>query len=361
MTGEHRIVVLGAGYAGLSAAGKAARARGARVTVIDTRAELVERVRLHQALTGQRIPSWQLGELLERKGIEFIRGRVVEIDPAARLVHLEGDWSLSYDSLVYALGSKADTGAVPGATEHAYPVATPEDVARVPALSGRVAVVGGGSTGIETAAELAEARPDLDIHLVSSEDPGAWLSPKAHNHIRKTLDRLGVRVHAGEKVAAVTATGLELVDGTHLPAETVLWATGFAVPAVAARSGLAVDARGRILVDAELRSRSHPEIYVAGDSAVMPGPGGREMRMACATAQPSGKYAAAALTARLAGKEPAPNNARYIAQCISLGRHDGVFQRVHADDSLAGTVLTGRTAAWVKERIVRGAGWAARP
>ncbi|WP_067574858.1 NAD(P)/FAD-dependent oxidoreductase [Nocardia acidivorans] len=361
MTEAHRIVVLGAGYAGLSAAKRAARARGARVTVVDARAEWIERVRLHQALAGQSIPHRDLAEMLERKGIEFIRGRVLDIDPAARRVRLEGEWSLAYDSLILALGSFADTGAVPGATEYAYPVATPEDVARVPALSGRVAVVGGGSTGIETAAELAESRPELEIHLVSSEEPGGWLSPKAHNHIRAALDRLGVCVHAGAKVAAVTATGLELVDGAELPAETVLWTTGFAVPEVAARSGLAVNARGRVLVDPELRSLSHPEIYVAGDSAVVAGPAERALRMSCATALPTGKFAAAALTARLAGKEPAPWKFRYHFQCLSLGRRDGVIQFVHADDTPARTVLTGRAGAWFKEQIVSGAVKLARP
>lgn len=355
MTGAHRIVVLGAGYAGLSAARQAAKAKGVRVTVIDARPELVERVRLHQALTGQDIARWDLGELLERKGIEFVQARVRAIDTAERVVRLEGDWSVSYDSLIYALGSHADTSAVPGATEYAYPIATPEDVARIPALSGSVAVVGGGSTGIETATELAEARQDLEVHLVSAEEPGAWLSPKAHGHIRAVLDRLGVRVHSGSKVAAVTARGLELVDGTALDAETVLWTTGFAVPEIAARSGLAVDARGRILVDAELRSRSHPEIYVAGDAAVVAGPAERDLRMACATALPTGKYAATALTTRLAGKTPAPWRFRYHLQCISLGRKDGVVQFVRADDFPARTVLTGRTGAWVKEQIVNGA------
>ncbi|WP_327142575.1 NAD(P)/FAD-dependent oxidoreductase [Nocardia sp. NBC_01327] len=361
MTGEHRIVVLGAGYAGLAAARQAARARGVRVTVIDTRTELVERVRLHQLLAGQQIPRWNLREMLERKGIQFVQGRAIDIDTAARQVRLEDAPPVSYDSLVYALGSVADVGGVPGVAEYAHSVATPEDVRRASALSGRVAVVGGGSTGIETATELAEARPDLTVLLVSAEEPGAWLSDRARTHIRAVLERLGVEVHAGAKVAEVTADGLELVGGARLSAETVLWTAGFAVPELAARSGLAVDPRGRVLVDDELRSRSHPEVYAVGDSAVMTGPEDRELRMACATALPAGKYAATALTARLARKTPAPRRFRYVLQCVSLGRRDAVVQFVHADDSPARTVLTGRTAAWVKEQIVRTAGSSARP
>ncbi|MEU6584488.1 FAD-dependent oxidoreductase [Nocardia sp. NPDC046763] len=353
MTGEHRIVVLGAGYAGLSAARQAAKAAGARVTVVDARTEFVDRVRLHQALAGQQVPRADLRKMLAGKGIEFVQGRVERIDAVARRIALADGGSLGYDTLVYALGSAGDRSAVPGAIEFAHSVAVPEDIARVPALSGRIAVVGGGATGIEVASELAESRPDLLVSLISADEPGGWLSAKAHNHIRAALDRLGVRVLTDAKVAAVAADGIALVGGEHVPAETVLWTTGFAVPRVAAESGLAVDPRGRILVDEELRSRSHPDIYAIGDAAVIAGPDGRDLRMACATAIPAGTYAATAIAARLRGKAPAARKYRYVFQCISLGRHDGVIQFVHADDSNARTVLTGRTAAWFKEQIVR--------
>lgn len=361
MTEEHRIVVLGAGYAGLSAAQRAAKVRGARVTVIDARADFVERVRLHQALTGQSVPRWNLRERLERKGIEFVQGRATRIDPRARQVEVDGGWEIAYDSLVYALGSVADSATVPGVAEYAHTVATPEDTARIPALTGRVAVVGGGSTGIEVAAELAETRPDLTVELVTSEEPAAWLSDKASAHVAKVLDGLGVRVRSGVKVVEVTPTGLTLTDGDYLEAETVLWTTGFAVPDLAARSGLAVDPRGRILVDATMRSQSHPEIYAAGDAAIIPGPGDRDLRMSCATALPTGTHAAASIAATLHGKQPSPLRFRYHFQCLSLGRKEGVIQFLEPDDTPTGRVLTGRSAAWFKEGIVRVAGSAARP
>ncbi|UFS94167.1 NAD(P)/FAD-dependent oxidoreductase [Nocardia huaxiensis] len=357
MTAEHRIVVLGAGYAGMSAAKRAAKARGARVTVVNARPEFVQRVRLHQTAVGQRVAQWDLRETLEAKGIEFVQARVTDIDPAERRVRLDDGRALAYDSLIYALGSAADRSQVPGAVEFAQSVATLEDTRRIPELSGRVAVVGSGATGIETAAELAEARPDLTVLLVGSEEPGAWLSEKARAHIRSTLARLGVQVLTG-KVAQVHPDGLELVDGARISAGTVLWTTGFVVSEVAARSGLAVDARGRVLVDGELRSTSHPEVYAIGDAAVMHGVDGREMRMACATAIPAGQYAGRALATRLRGKQPAPYKGTYIAQCISLGRRDAVFQRVKADDSMTGTVFTGRTGAWFKEMIVKSTEWA---
>ncbi|WP_280478315.1 NAD(P)/FAD-dependent oxidoreductase [Nocardia asiatica] len=362
MTGQHRVVVLGAGYAGLAAARRLARtARDARITVVDAHTSFVERVRLHQQAAGQHIPTWDLRESLERKRIDFVNDRVTDIDTAAKRVVLDSARALEYDSLIYALGSIADVESVPGVAEHACSVATLEDVRALPTAGGPVAVVGSGATGIELAAELAESRPGTRVLLIGSEEPGAWLSPRAQAHIRRTLERLGVEIRSGAKVIEVSPAGPRLADGSLVEAAATVWTTGFRVPDLAARSGLAVDSDGRVLTDATLRSVSHPDIYAAGDAAVIAGPGGRDLRMACATALPTGKYAADAVVARMRGREPEEFRFRYVLQCLSLGRRDGVVQAVRADDAPARTVLSGRTAAWVKERIVRSAAWAARP
>ncbi|WP_338768987.1 FAD-dependent oxidoreductase [Nocardia vulneris] len=362
MTGQHRIVVLGAGYAGLAAARRLARkARGAEITVVDPRKHFVERVRLHQQAAGQRIAAWDIGELLARKEIGFVRARATAIDPAGKRVLLDTGTELGYDTLVYALGSIADLDGVPGVAEHAYSVATPEDADRFVAPDGTVVVVGGGSTGIELAAELGESRPGRRVLLLGSEAPGAWLSPRAQAHIRRVLERLGVEIRSDAKVIEVTAAGVRLADGTLVEAAATVWTAGFRVPDLAQRSGLAVDGMGRVRTDATLRSISHPEIYAAGDCAVMAGPGDRPLRMACATALPAGRQVADAIAARLRGAQPRPLRFRYVGQAMSLGRRNGIIQSLHADDSPAGFILTGRTAAWVKERVVRGAARQTRP
>ncbi|WP_378734430.1 NAD(P)/FAD-dependent oxidoreductase [Nocardia brasiliensis] len=362
MTGQHRIVVLGAGYAGLAAARRlASKARAAEITVVDARASFVERVRLHQQAAGQQISRWDLGELLANKNIHFVRARATRIDTEAERVLLDSATALDYDTLVYTLGSIADPNGVPGVAEHAYLLATPEDADRFTAPRGAVVIVGGGATGIELAAELAETQPDSRVMLLGPDEPGAWLSPRARAHIRRVLERLGVEIRSDAKVIEVTEDGVRLADGALIEAAATVWTAGFGVPDLAARSGLSVDRVGRVLTDASLRSLSHPNVYAAGDSAVIAGPGGQELRMACATALPTGKYAADAIATRLRGGEPGPLRFRYAVQCLSLGRRDGLIQLLHADDSPRRTVLTGRTAAWVKEAVVRGAGWAARP
>jgi NADH dehydrogenase len=364
MTEQHRIVILGAGYAGLAAARRLARTtRDAHVTVVDARASFVERVRLHQYGAGQSIPEWDLRELLEPKRIHFVRAWASGIDTVSRQVILDGAAALDYDSLIYALGSTSDATAVPGVAEHAYSVATPEDSEslRTGIPAGRIVVVGSGATGIELAAELAECHTDSRVVLVGSDAPASWLSRRAREHVRRVLERLGVEIRSDAKVIEVTPDGVRLADGSVLEAAATVWTAGFGVADLAERSGLAVDGHGRVLTDETLRSVSHPEVYAAGDGAVVVGPGGRDLRMACATALPTGKYAADAVVARLAGREPRALRFRYHFQCISLGRHDGVIQFLHSDDSPGRTVLTGRTAAWFKEQIVQGARRAARP
>ncbi|TDP42923.1 NAD(P)/FAD-dependent oxidoreductase [Nocardia ignorata] len=371
MTGQHRIVVLGAGYAGLAAARRLARtSRDTTITVVDSRAEFVERVRLHQEAAGQRIKRWELRKLLERKGAEFVQARVSGLDPVTKQVHLEelagspegagrrpsniGEWSLAYDTLVYALGSAADRSGAPGVAEYARSVATPEDVRALP--EGRVIVVGSGSTGIELAAELAESQSYSAVTLVGADEPGAWLSTRAVESIRATLTRLGVEIRSSAKVVEVLPTGVRLADDTVIEAESVVWTAGFTVPDLARSAGLAVDDHGRIRTDATLRSISHPDIYAAGDAALIAGPGDRPLRMACATAIPAGGYVARAIVARAKGDEPEPMNFRYQLQCLSLGRRDAVIQVLNADDTPGARVIRGRTGALVKELIVRGAG-----
>ncbi|MGH3833560.1 MAG: NAD(P)/FAD-dependent oxidoreductase [Pseudonocardiaceae bacterium] len=337
----HRIVVVGAGYAGLTAAVRAAgqlRSAEARVTLVNAAAGLVERVRLHQVAAGQRVPDLALRDALRGTGVEFVLGRVRSVDPDGAEVWIDepdGPHVLGYDTLVYALGSMADVQGVAGVSDHALTVAGFDDAkelsSRVSALAAEGAilgVVGGGATGIEVATELAESYPS--------------------------------DVRDDAKVVEVHPDGVVLADSDCVGVDAVLWTTGFRVPSLARDAGLSVDGHARVLVDDTLRSLSHPNVYAVGDAAVVRGPDGRELRMACATAIPAGRRAADAIVSRLAGRGAAPLRFRYLVQCLSLGRRDGVIQFLHADDSPRDGVLTGRAAALFKEAIVRGAAWTAR-
>ncbi|GAA1334997.1 NAD(P)/FAD-dependent oxidoreductase [Saccharothrix algeriensis] len=352
-----RIVVVGAGYAGLAAAKLAARWTGARVTLVNDRDRFVERVRLHQLAAGQPLPDRPLADLLRGSGVHLVVDRVTGVDPLAREVRLTAG-ALGYDRLVYALGSHADLDSAPGVREHAHAVATEEDAKRLRAAlpgSRAVAVVGGGLTGIEAAAELAESHPRLRVELVTDGVLGAALSTRAQRYLRRVFDRLGVRVREHTRVREIDARGFTSADGTRVAADAVVWTAGFRVPDLARAAGLAVDGAGRVLVDQHLTSVSHPEVTALGDAAAIRRPDGLELRMACATGIPTAQRAVRALADRMRGLEPGPFRFSYLNQCVSLGRRHGLIQFVRGDDTPRDAVLTGRLAARYKEAVVRGA------
>ncbi|MFD7665711.1 NAD(P)/FAD-dependent oxidoreductase [Streptomyces sp. NPDC059788] len=359
----HHLVVLGAGYAGLVAAkGAARRLRrhgGVRITLVNASSRFVERVRLHQLAAGRPLRDLPLHTLLAGTGIELVVARATAIDAAARTVRLDtAPYALTYDTLVYALGSTADTTTVPGAAEHTSAVATHQDAARLRARTadtwGPLAVAGAGLTGIETAAELAEAHPGRTVHLVTQGQLGPGLSERGRRYLRTALGRRGVDLREHTRVREVAAHGLVLADGGELPADTVVWTAGFRVPGLARAAGFAVDDRGLVAVDPTLRSLSHPEVFAAGDAVAAYGPGGVASRMSCQTGLPMGAYVARSVAASLTGRTPDPLRLRYVWQNISLGRHDGLTQFTRPDDSPVGAVLTGRASARFKEAVTRG-------
>ncbi|MFG3708338.1 NAD(P)/FAD-dependent oxidoreductase [Micromonospora sp. NPDC047670] len=360
----HRIVVAGAGYAGLTAANRMARrlrGTGTTVTLVNARDRFVERVRLHQLAAGQRLRDLPLRDLVRDTGVRLVVADVTAVDPAARTVRLgAAPYRIEYDTLVYALGSVADLDGVPGAAAHAFAVASFDAAVRLrdhladdPPRTGVLAVVGGGLTGIETAAELAEAHPARRIALVTAGALGEGLSARGGEYLRRALRRVGVAVHEGTSVTEVTDRGLVLGGGTDLAADAVVWATGFRAPALAREAGFGVDARGRITVDDTLRSTSHPQVYAVGDAAALPTPDGRTSRMSCQTGLPMGGSVADIVVARLAGREPGPARVRYVWQNISVGRRDGLTQFVRSDDSPVAATLTGRASARFKETVTR--------
>ena len=350
-----RVLVLGGGYGGQLAAQSIARRTDAAVTLVNDGDHFVQRVRLHQLATGQHVASPRYADLLAGTGVAFVDDRVVGLDPVAHRVALRDGGSLDYDVLVLALGSHT---AVP---QHAHDVSTAVGAARLAtALADgprRIAVVGAGLTGLETATELAEGHPDTTTTLITAGELGDDLSARGAAHVRRVVTRLGIRLVERAEVTAVHPDGLTLADGTAEAADVVVWTVGFVVGDLAARAGLAVDAHGRVLVDAALRSTSHPDIVAVGDAAAAVASSGEVVRMACATTIPAAQRGAHTVAALLAGHEPRPFGYRYAIRCVSLGRRDGLVQVVHGDDRPRDLVLTGRAAARIKEAIVAGTLW----
>lgn len=143
-----RVAVLGAGYAGVTAAKLIPKKSNAAVTLINDHDRFQERMRNHQLATGQRLRDVPLRDLLKHTRIRLVIDRVTRIDPEARQVELASEAEpVGYDTLIYALGSHADQDAVPGAAEHATAVATAEHAQQLRdrvSSAGTIAVVGAG-------------------------------------------------------------------------------------------------------------------------------------------------------------------------------------------------------------------------
>ncbi|GGQ06280.1 NAD(P)/FAD-dependent oxidoreductase [Streptosporangium pseudovulgare] len=371
---KHRIVVLGAGYAGAYVAGNLVRRLSpadTEITVVNAVPDFVERLRLHQLAAGQKIEAPKLADVFADTGIRLCLARVTAVDPERQAVAIAdaggGGDELGYDTLVYALGSHGDVEGVPGVAEHAFDIAGRPSALRLrerlDSLDGRgeggsVVVVGDGLTGIETATELAESRPGLSVTLIARGELGARLSSGARNHLRQACDRLGVTVLEHTSVETVEATRVLCADGTALASDATVWTAGFAVSPIAAAGGLEVARNGQIIVDRTMRSVSHPNVYAIGDSAYAIGDNGRPLPMSCASAGSTGRQATDAIVGRLTGGKIANAKLDYPGNHISLGRRDGILQPVNDEAQAKPTYVGGRKAARIKTGILKLSLWA---
>ncbi|WP_454198418.1 NAD(P)/FAD-dependent oxidoreductase [Nocardia sp. Marseille-Q1738] len=367
---KHRIVVLGAGYAGAFCAGYLARQLHSddfEITVINAEPDFVERLRLHQLAAGRELRLRPLAEVFAGTGIRLRVARVTELDVEHRTVTVvdgEGIDRLGYDTLLYALGSSIAEHGVAGVAEHAFHVAARPAALRLRARldelgeEGKVLVVGGNLTAIEAVTEIAESRPGLRVGLATSGEVGGWLGPKARRHLLRAFDRFGITVHEHTTIERVEPSVAVAADGAVFASDATVWAAGFAVHPIAAASGLAVVPNGQITVDRQMRSVSHPDIYAAGDSAFVIGDNGLPYPMSCASAGYTGMQATAAIVGDLTGRKIKATALTYVGNHISLGRKDGIFQLVDGDARSKPGALCGRSAARVKSAIVATSGWA---
>jgi NADH dehydrogenase len=356
MTGNTDVVVIGGGYAGVMAANRLMQCDDVTVTLINPRPTFVHRIRLHQVVGGSHDVVVDYREILA-EGVRRVVDNAARIDAAERSVAVAAGGTVGYDYLIYAVGSGSADPSVPGAAEFAYPIASLEEAQRLRSVldaapaTAAVTVVGAGTLGIETVAELAEA--GRTVTLVCGEVLGPYLHPRVRRSVAKRLAKLGVTVIEGPdaKVTAVARDAVRLGDGRELPSTVTIWTAGFGVPDLAARSGLSTDALGRLLTDETLTSVDDVRIVAAGDSAA---PSGLPLRMSCQAAGPLGAHAADTVLSRIAGAQPAFINVGFFGLCVSLGRRAATVQLASKDDTANRFSIGGRLAVKIKESSYKG-------
>lgn len=362
------IVVAGAGYAGLLAAVRLAgklRNQAVALTLVNDSDRFVERLRLHQYAANRPITQRAIADILEGTGIEFVRGRVVGIEPAARTIVVEAAHEtqrVGFDKLIYALGSTIEQDRVPGVREHAYTL-TPAgprsaDALRsaLPVLNqehGRLVICGAGATGIEATAEFADGYPDVQVELYTRGAFASYWNGPVSSYMRRSLEERRVVIHEHTTVTALRANALVTASGETIPFDVCLWSGGFAVPRLAREAGLAVNARGQVLIDPFMHSISHPDIYAIGDAASPVEMPGVPVRMAAVTAAFMGAHSADCIAAELQGKTPQPFSFVYPGQGIALGKRNAIGFNNYPDDKPNPPYFTGRVGYETRELFVR--------
>ena len=362
-----RVVVIGAGYAGMIATnrflGSLTKDEKQRttLTVVNPRSVFVERIRLHELAARSRdTVTTPLSCLLHPDAVT-ITGRVRLVRSGARTVRITtatDEFDLPYDYLIYAVGSVA-AASIPGAVQHGFLLGDFEgagaaaDAIEVAGPNPRIAVVGGGFTAVETASELAAQHADAQVTLYSAGQLVADMRPAARGSLSKTLHRLGVHIAEDSAVSQIEAGKLHLATGQVHAFDVCILAASFDVPDLAAISGLPVDPSGRMKVDEHLRCLGEPSVIGAGDAIVAPAAVAAHLRMGCAAAVPLGAQAADTLLATIRGTALPVLSVGFVIQCISLGRKSGYIQVVRADDTPRALHVGGRAGAAIKERICR--------
>ncbi|MGC4959912.1 NAD(P)/FAD-dependent oxidoreductase [Gordonia sp. DT101] len=364
---RRQILVLGGGYAGTMAANRLSAADDADVVLVNPRPRFVHRIRLHQWVAGTGTADEDFRHVLNGR-VRLVVDTAGRIDAAGRRVELASGAALDYDHLVYAIGSSGTPAdAIDGVAEYGFALGEWEAAQRLRAhLAGigrtdpraPATVIGGGLTGIEMAAELADA--GVPVRVVC----GATLAPsfgaRARQRARRRLAKLSIEILEDCHVASVgpdTVTIVERGERRVVRSSTTIVAAGFGVPDLAAASGLSTDAIGRLITDETLTSVDDPRIVGAGDAVA---PSGMPFRMSCQAANQLGPHAADTVLARLAGAEPVAVRLAFVGQCTSLGRHGAVIQSTHLDDTPARAVVSGRFAATIKEVVCRSVIWGLR-
>jgi NADH dehydrogenase len=362
------VIVVGAGFAGLSAVAGLRKA-GLRVTVIDENLYSTFQPLLYQVATGGLNPgdvSYPVGGFASRRGTRYVRGRLAAINASARSVALADGRALTYDYLIIATGVSANYFGVPGAEEHTFGLYTRADalVLRDHIMNGferlsadesgkssfAITMVGGGATGVELAGTLGELRSDVlratfpdvspsrvQVRLVEM-GPELLMpfDPGLRAYTARQLKRRGVELLLGTRILSVGPDRVVVEKGDPLPSDLTVWTAGVAASSAVGSWGLPQGHNGRIVVGPDLRvAEPSGRIFAAGDIAVNPDDPSPQL------AQPAlqeGRHAAEQIVALVRGGSTATFRYHDKGTMATIGRRSAVVQLARPHARITGTL-----------------------
>ena len=403
-----RIVIVGGGAGGLALATQLGKRLGkkklAQITLIDTARTHVWKPLLHQLAAGSFDTHAEEIEYLAQarwNHFKFRLGNLTGIDRQLKTVQLSASHDeagreitpaqeLGYDLLVIAVGSQTNDFNTPGAAEHTIKLDSPKAAKHfndrlinaciraqtVPrtAGSGRltVAIVGGGATGVELAAELhAAARvlgnygfdhidPEKDLQIVLVEAAPrllAQLPERLSESALRELRKLAIDVHVNEKVVEVTEGSLKMASGKVISSSITVWAAGVKAADFLKTMGspepLETTRLNQLMVNGKLQTTRDVSIYAFGDCAACQQPDGTWVPPRAQAAYQQAMYLARALSQRIADGQVTDKQAPFVftdqGSLVSLGDYSSV-------GSLMGSLTKG--SFFIEGQIARLMYWA---
>ena len=353
-----RLVIIGAGFAGMYAALSSARLRDIKgvspeeleISLVSPEPTLVVRPRLFEpkpeTLTAPLL------DVLKAIDVVYVQGAAERIDTKARAVEVVASngarKKLPYNRLVVATGSRLFRPNIPGLAEHSFSVDSLDDAIALdrhlhslpkrPASAARdtVVVAGGGFTGIEAATEMPtrlrsilgeNAKPRVVIverNAAIAPDMGPGPRPVIEDALRK----LGVETRLGVGVAALDKIGVTLSNGERIEAATVIWAAGIRAAPLTQQILAERDNLGRLIVDKDLRVPGVPGVFATGDAAKAASDDlGNHALMSCQHATRMGAFAGNNAAAELLGVPTKAYHQKAYVTCLDLGEAGALFTR----------------------------------
>ena len=352
MSEKTRVVIVGAGFGGLTCARALVDADVADVTVVDRHPYQLFAPLLYQVATGG-LPEDDIAYPVRAAvpGVAFVRGDVVKVSPKSRTLRLADGTVIEWDYLVLAMGSTGTTFGIPGVEENALQMKTIAqareikrqllttyervELGQAPKEALRVVVVGGGPTGVEVTGAITELQKQMhhefpkiaDFAHVTLVEAGPRLLPsfseKSSARAKSNLEHMGADVKVDASVDRMYPTDVHLKNGEVLPAGTIIWAAGVAAPAEWAELGV-TDRANRLIVDEHLELTDR--VFVVGDLAHVKGEGDRPLPMVASVAMQQGRYVAKELELRIRGGEQPAFAYKDKGQMATIGRRRAVVE-----------------------------------